>query len=307
MIVDVHYHLVVEDWLPDIWWNEISKVYARVLKAMGMEMTVSDIKKNILGTFWDPDGEKLIAEMDEAGIDKTVILPLDYGFAMGEPKTSISEQNRAYAELQNKHPDRIIAFAGVDPRRPGATDLLEAAIKVWGLRGVKLHPGTGFYPDQRESYKFLAKVSEFGIPVLIHSGVWIGKSKYCDPIYCDNILIDFPNLTIIAAHLGRGWQNVLFEMGAHKPNLATDFSGWQISAQRSYRAFCENLRNALDSFGRNRVFFGTDGPFYRPAMSNKDFVQLIKELPEKAPEGLHFTEEEIEAVLGGSAARILGV
>jgi uncharacterized protein len=307
MIIDIHYHLLVEDWLPEAWWNGLCHVYQNALKAMGMEMAIEDIRNNILGTFWDPDGDNLIAEMDEAGIDKTVILPQDLGLAMGEPKLSIDEQNKSYSLVQKKHPDRIIAFGGVDPRRPGAVELIEKCIKEWGLKGLKMHPGTGYFPDEGEAYRFLEKASELNVPVLTHTGIWLGKSKYCDPIYLDNILLEFPNIVIIAAHLGRGWQNVLFEMGAHRSNLLTDFSGWQLVSQQHYDLFCQNLRFALDAFGPGRVLFGTDGPFYRPAMPNKDFIQQVRSLPEKAPEGIQFSKEEVEGMLGGNAAIMLGL
>lgn len=307
MIIDVHYHLLVEDWLPEAWWDAITQVYVNALKAMGMEMTIEDVRANVLGNFWDPEGDKLVAQMDESGIDKTVILPQDLGLAMGEPKVTIEEQNKAYAEVQKKHPDRIIAFAGVDPRRPGAAELMERAINEWGLKGIKLHPGTGYFPDEGEVYKFFEKISNLNVPVLIHSGIWLGISKTCDPIHFDNILLSFPNLTIIAAHLGRGWQNVLFEMGAHRPNLLTDFCGWQIVSQQHYDIFCQNLRFALTAFGPERVLFGSDGPFYTPAMTNKDFIQLIRDLPKNAPEGIAFSAEEVDAMLGGGAAGILGI
>ena len=151
----------------------------------------------------------------------------------------------------------------------------------------------------------MIKIGKFGIPVLTHTGFWPWKSKTCDPIHWDEVLVDFPNLVVIAAHLGVGWQNVLNQMGATKPNLATDFSGWQIHAQRRYREFCEALRQALDYFGPQRVLFGTDGPFYRMALSNKDYIQIIKDLPDKAPEGLNFTEDEVETMLGKGAAALL--
>jgi hypothetical protein len=35
------------------------------------------------------------------------------------------------------------------------------------------------------------------------------------------------------------------------------------------------------------------------------FCRELRDLPEKAPNGIKFTREEIDAVLGGNAARIL--
>ena len=143
MIVDMHYHVLADGWWPEEIWEVFGGVYARGLKEMGIEMTAADVKRNIFAGFWDPNGEKLIAEMDETGIDKTVILPSDFGLAMGEARIPVDEQNKAYGELQKRYPDRIVAFATVDPRRQDAVSILERAVNEYGLKGVKLHPGAG--------------------------------------------------------------------------------------------------------------------------------------------------------------------
>jgi hypothetical protein len=308
MIIDSHCHWhATFDWLPDAWWDSIARVVSHSLKAMGMEMTLETAKQAVLPGLIDPKGETLLGSMDEAGVDKTVLLPLDFGLASGEPKVSYEEQNWAHAELQSKYPDRIISFASVDPRRPEAVKFIEKAIKEWGLKGYKLHPGAGFAPDSPESYRLLEKVAELGVPVIAHTGQFNLYDRYNDPVYLDRILVDFPDLTIITAHMGEGWYNTLFAMAQYKPNLATDFCRWQRPAAQNYHHFCERLRHALDSFGSDRVLYGTDGPYLRLALSDKDYVQLVKDLPTKAPEGITFTEAEVEAMLGGNAARILGI
>jgi hypothetical protein len=38
-----------------------------------------------------------------------------------------------------------------------------------------------------------------------------------------------------------------------------------------------------------------------------DFLRSYQDLPEKAPAGIKFTNEEVDAILGGNAARILGL
>jgi predicted TIM-barrel fold metal-dependent hydrolase len=107
--------------------------------------------------------------------------------------------------------------------------------------------------------------------------------------------------------MSEGWSGNLFCMAHYKPNLATDFSRWQIAARNDYPHFCKCLREALDSFGAERVIFGTDGPYLRLFLADRDYVQMIKDLPTQAPEGISFTEAEVEAVLGGNAKRILGL
>ena len=308
MIIDAHTHIIKQDWLPDKWWDEMSRFAEHALKGLGVTKDV--IRKDLLPTFEDPEGTTIIKEMDAAGIDKSIIFPLDYENPVGTPKASITEQNKGYAYLQDKYPDRLIAFASIDPRRANAFELLEIFIKEWGMKGLKLHPSCGFYPNGKETYRLLEKASSLGVSVVIvHTGQIVAPlySKYCDPILLDDLLVDFPHLTIVAAHMSFGWHQQLFHMGATKLNLLTDISGWQTVAQEHYTRFCEVLREALDEFGSDRVLFGTDGPYMRAKMPDKDYVQLIKNLPGQAPEGIHFTAGEVDAILGENAQRMLGL
>lgn len=310
MIIDFHYHVLAEDWYPEGWWLAIAATYVHGLRSVGLQMSFEEVRENMIPPLWDPDGETLIAEMDEADIDRTVILPMDFGLLFGEPKLSIEEQNRAFADLQKRHPDRIVAFATVDPRRANAVALIERAIADWGLRGLNLYPAAGFYPNARETYRLMERVSQLGVPVVVHTGQMAPaplRIKHGDPIYLDDLLVDFPDVIIVAAHMSFGWHEELVHMGALKFNLATDISAWQDVASSRYRLFCEHLRAALDRLGPERVLWGTDGPFPRLLMSSKDYLQLIRNLPEKAPEGIAFAEEEVAAILGGNAARILGL
>ena len=247
--------------------------------------------------------------MDRAGIDMTVILIQDFGLALGEPKVSIEEQNQIYAEIQKKYPNRILAFAGVDPRRPIAEELIRKSFEDWNMSGLKFNSSSGFYPNSKEVYKLLDIAKEFKKPVLFHTGEMVTplRSKFCDPIFLDDVCIDYPDLWIQAAHMGFGWRHNLFHLGSCKPNLTVDIAGWQGSARDNYYEFCSTLRLCLDEFTSERVLFGTDNPYFRAILPDKKFVNLIKRLPTKAPEGIKFTQEEVDFILGGNAQRIFGI
>jgi len=310
MIIDAHYHLVAEEWYPEEWWATVARMYHQGLRAVGLEMTMEEIRQKLIPPLWDPEGEALLRDMDAGGIDRTVILPLDYWILFGQPKVSLESQLKAYADLQRKHPDRIFAFATVDPRRPDAVELVKRAIEGWGLKGLNLYPQTGFYPNEPQTYRVLEKVCELGVPVVCHTGQLLPtpfRAKYGDPIHLDDVLCDFPDVTVIAGHMSFGWHEQLFYLGGLKYNLATDISAWQDVARSNCHKFCQVLRQALDRLGADRVLFGTDNPFVAALMSTKDYVELIKGLPEKAPAGITFTQAEVEAILGGNAARILGI
>jgi len=305
MIVDMHCHLADEKWLPRSWWESLAKIAIPILKKAGMDNLTQESLINDLfpAALYDPTGERQIQCMDEAGIDKVVLFPSDFGDA----PVPIEEVNKIFAALQRSHPERFITFVSMDPRRQNSRDIVKQALEEWGMKGVKLHPGSGFYPNGKETYALLETASRFDVPVMCHTGHILQPlySKYCDPVYLDDVCTDFPNLIIVAAHMGHGYHDQLFHMGACNPNLCTDISDWQRRAAHEYHTFVRAFRSALDNFGVERVLFGTDGPYIRQVLSDKDYVQLIKDLPEKAPDGITFTSEEIEAVLGGNAARLL--
>jgi predicted TIM-barrel fold metal-dependent hydrolase len=310
MLIDAHYHLVAEEWYPEGWWQAVTNMYLNGMKQLGMEMPLEAIRETMIPTLWDAEGEALIRDMDAGGIDKTVLLPMDYWILFGEPKVSLEGQLKAYADLQSRHPDRIIAFATVDPRRPDAVELLERAINEWGLKGLNLYPQTGYFMNEPNTYRVLEKASEFQLPVTCHTGQ-LGAAplhaKYGDPIYLDDVVQDFPNLTVTAGHMAFGWHEQLFYLAGLRYNILTDVSAWQDVARGNYFKFCQVLRHALDRLGPNRVLFGTDNPFVAALMSTKDYAVLIRELPQNAPEGINFTEAEVTAILSDNAARILSL
>jgi predicted TIM-barrel fold metal-dependent hydrolase len=79
MIVDMHVHLYNEGWVPSSWMQAISRVLSAY---MGKDTGEFPDSHEVLATYAeqlrDPTGEALIADMDEAGVDVSVIFPLDY-------------------------------------------------------------------------------------------------------------------------------------------------------------------------------------------------------------------------------------
>lgn len=134
------------------------------------------------------------------------------------------------------------------------------------------------------------------------------RSKYSQPIHFDDLGADFPDLTIIAAHAGGNFSYPqMISIMSVKLNIMADISAWQVLAMKSYASFCKGLRDLLDFVEPGRILFGSDSPSFRSIMSNKDWVQLIKDLPRKAPQGISFTDHEVAAVLGGNAQKLLGL
>ena len=306
LIVDSHVHLISPNFVAKPYWDS----WVRLSAALSGVPKESIERK--LPALWDETGELLIKDMDDVGIDQSWILALDYGLTrnVGEARVPITEINRIYAEIANKYDKRIIAFAGVDPRREGAIDLLERGITEWGMRGLKLFPAAGFYPNDEGCYKLYAKADELGIPVLVHTGPEILPlySKYCYPVYLDEVASDFPNLTLILAHAGFCWWPEALNIATTKPNIYLDLAGWQTRAyQHPIDEFYIPLRLILDTIGPSRVLFGSDWPALRLFKGGQaNWVKVFTNLPDSVKEaGITFTKEEIDAILGGNAARLM--
>ncbi|MCG8308629.1 MAG: amidohydrolase family protein [Cytophagales bacterium] len=305
MIIDSHTHILDRSWLPEKWWlwleNEIQKkAFFRALK----REKASRIEK-----YLDPDGEKLLASMDQAGIDISIVLPLDLGLLLGEPETSIEEQNHKIAVLCQKNPERLIGFVGVDPRRPNAEEIIKIGIKDWKLRGVKLHPGTGFRLGGKASLRLFEVISDLNVPVVVHTGQASGPmlSKYCRPIELDKIAVLFPSLKIIAAHLGCGWIEEMLWTGRANDGIYSDISSLQFITQKRKDEFDSVLREAVDMFGRQRILFGSDWPFFESILRVDKYLALIKNLSQTGQGKEAFRKSEIRAILGKNTARCLNV
>ncbi len=310
MIIDAHAHLWHEDWLPDAYWDELAERIAVIrMKQTGEKISANEAKKKIFNLCNDPTGERLIAEMDEAGIDKTFIFPLDYGVAVGNAKIPIEEVNRIYGQISQKYPKRIAGFVGIDPRRENVLAVIEKGVKEWGLKGLKLYPPAGFYLNDKFLYPVYKKASELKIPVIAHTGQIFGilKTKYADPFNFDEVAADFPDLTLVAAHIGFGWWSELSWLLNKRLKVKADFCGWNPLAYSAPQTFFRILRTVLDIAGPNALMFGTDGPAYRMTkIQNKEWVQMIKDLPNQKGES-KFTQEEVDCLLWKNAQSTYGI
>lgn len=306
MIIDSHVHLMSANFIAEPYWDNWVRLFS------SLSNRSPDVIRQRLPEFWDETGELLIEDMDKAGIDQGWISVLDLGLAksVGEARYSVNKLNRIYADIAEKYDKRLIAFVGVDPRREEAVKLLETGVKKWGMRGLKLIPATGFYPNDENCYKLYTKANELGIPVLVHTGPETIPlySKYCYPVYLDEVASDFPNLVLILAHAGFCWWREALNIASTKPNIYIDLAGWQPKVHyRPIDEFYTPLRTILDTIGSSRVLFGSDWPAFRLFKGGQaSWVRAFTDLPDTLKEaGITFNDEEIDAILGGNAARLV--
>lgn len=305
MIVDVHYHLI--PMLP----QELVEYYVihpiRAAGIIGKQVDPDAIARKVAETYADPTGERLLASMEESGVDFTCVCTVDNIARM--PPDVAQARNRWVAEIANRTPDRLLAFAGVDPRRPNAPDLLRQCFEEFGVKGLKYHPDHGYDPAGPESYRLLGIVQRYSGILLTHTGP-LGppaRCKYSDPMMLADLAVDFPDLKVIAAHMGQiNWRSWA-ALASYQPNLHGDLAMWDAFAFGHYELFCRELRDLIDYAGVSRVLFGTDNPIFSIIEPTKKWIQLIKDLPLHAPEGIEFTEAEVNAILGENAVALLAL
>jgi hypothetical protein len=286
--------------------------FATLNKATGEKIDLYELYNQTAPGLFDKTGDKLVGWMDEAGIDRAIILPIDLRLLTDEPSgtdtdfPSIEEKNRTYFEATQRHKERLFSCAGLDPRRKSAVELFRRGVEEWGMIGLKLHPTAGYYPHDPACYPIYEAARKLNVPVIIHSGNEPAPLKclYSQPKYIDAVAADFPEVTFIIAHCGHGWYKEAVDLATMKPNIYCDFCGWQVEYLTNPDYFFGPLRYALDFLGPWRVMFGTDGPAYTLLMSNKDWVEAIRN--GSSPSGIQFSKEEIEIFLGGAAARLYG-
>jgi predicted TIM-barrel fold metal-dependent hydrolase len=307
MIVDVHRHVQHKDWSSETWHEMMLTLRHNFMLSQGEKVTLEDVRKEVDTWYDDPQADKLIESMDQAGIDMAVIFPVDWGLGMGEGKVSIEEVNRLYGEMVQRHSGRLVSFVAVDPRRPNAVELLEKGVREWGAKGLKIHPSAGFFPNDEGCYPLYRKAVELDAIVLTHTGNIIPpmRSKFTQPLYLDDVLIDFPELKLICAHLGFGWWQELSFLGWRRNNMYADISGWQRLVGNDFDTFCRALRAMLNRLGPDKVMFGTDGPTLSRDHPDGDWIELVRNLPDTAPQGISFTSEEVEGILGENAKQLL--
>lgn len=236
-------------------------------------------------------------QMDVAGIQRAVVLPIDATTARGAKVYS----NEQIAELCAMS-DRLIGFASVDPHNPAAPQELQAAIQGLGLRGLKLSPPTQeFYPnDQTLAYPIYETAQSLGIPVIIHAGLsWEPKArlKWAQPLLVEDVAADFPKLNIVIAHLGWPWVLDCVALALKYPNIHLDTSALYFDNPWDFLAFAMKGQVPLTVFERSlrhQMVFGSN----YPRVEIKNMVMAVKRL------GL--SEGCLDLVFRENAERLLG-
>jgi len=186
--------------------------------------------------------------------------------------------NDEVASWVARHPDRFAGVASVDLARPlDAVRELRRCVKELGFRALRVLPWLwNLPPDDRRYYPLYAECVELDIPFCTqvgHTGP-LCPSEPGRPIpYLEHVALEFPELRIVAGHVGFPWTQEMISLAMKFPNLYIDTSAYK--AKRYPRDLIEYLRGP----GRKKVMFGTNYPMLTAAacLADLDALQLDDE------------------------------
>lgn len=245
-------------------------------RAMATLGAAVDAEPHLDGTARD-----LILSMERAGIDGSVVCPV-----ATRPK-QVRTANEWSAALDR---ERFIPFGTLHPDSDDVAGDVRHAARA-GVRGFKIHPEyQDFSPLEERFRPALDAIAEAGLPVLFHAGVDIEIATIHGTPHAFALLNDrMPELVMILAHMGsfRMWDEVRRHLLGRDVYFDTSYVHEDL-ARDDFVTLCREQ-------GVERILFGSDSPWGEQGA----------ELAAVRDSGLD--REEVAAVLGGNAARLLGI
>lgn len=247
-------------------------------KAMGV------LQRNAgnLAPYTDGTAESLEAYLAKHDVDRCVLLNI---------ATNERQQHSVndFAIAMNRAP--IVSFGSVFPGAPDALEELER-LRAAGIKGIKLHPDyQKFFVDDPAVFPIYRRAAELGMITVFHSGVDI---EYFEPVHCTperllRALPEFGGAPVAAAHMGAYlcWYDVERYLVGQNVYLDTAFSYGRMPR--------EHARRIILNHGADKVLLGSDLPW----SGTHNEIRFIR--------SLELSAEQEAAILGGNAARLLGL
>ncbi|MCK5770514.1 amidohydrolase family protein [Algiphilus sp.] len=225
-----------------------------------------------------------VAEMDAAGVSMA-LLSAWYG-----PAGALISNDEVRAQM-DAAPARFRGLASADLTDPmRAVRELRDCLQDERFVGVRMVPWLwDLPPNDRRYYPVYAACIDAGVPFCTqigHTGP-LRRSETGRLIpYLEDVMLDFPELTVVGGHVGFPWLDELMTMSIKFPNFHVDTSAYALA--RLPPAFVQWMKGP----GAGRAMFGSNWPMLSPARCLAGLDQL----------GLD--DEQRAAFLAGNARRV---
>lgn len=231
---------------------------------------------------WSYEPTAFVGAMDELGTELSVVFTYD-GLLHPSPAA-----NDALAQWVGEAPERLVAFATVDPRDPSADAEIERCVRDLGMRGVKLHPWLQGFSVHDDGLDGVCRAAaRLDVPVLFHDGTPPAST----PLQLATLARRHPDTAIILGHGGLHdlWREAIAAV------LSTGNVHLCMCATPGYA-----MRAIVAQCPLDRLLFGTDAGL-RPEPLPRYARLRVAQLDE-----LDLTPEQRRAILELNPRRMLG-
>ncbi len=205
----------------------------------------------------------LLASMETAGVDMSVILPV-----VTKP-SQFETVNTFAASVNEQYEGKLLSFGGIHPDTEDYKKELDR-IKELGLKGIKIHPDyQGVMIDDIRYMNIIEYADALGLIILTHAGIDIGLP---DPVHCPpdkmrKVIDTLHPKKMVVAHYGgwNQWEEVYEYLAGENLYLDTAFTFDYIKEDMFYKI--------LEKHGSDKVLFATDCPW---GYQKKDVESLKK-------------------------------
>lgn len=282
MIIDFHTHTFPE------------QIAERAIKKLSHSAHIKNYSDGTLAG--------LKRSMRAADVDLAVLLPV-----VTRPSQQEDINRTAIERTQNFRETGILSFGGIHPDNENYREIL-VNMAAHGIPGVKLHPVfQGIHFDDIRCLRIIDCACENNLVILIHAGfdASFPGADFASPARIRNVCDQVRPDKLVLAHMG-GWndwdsaeelladRNVYLDTAFTLSPMRSDTDG-AVSPEHYTPMNKEQFLRMVRVFGADHILFGSDSPWTDIAES----LQLVRESGLGMP--------ELDAVLGGNAARLLGL
>lgn len=224
----------------------------------------------------------LLEEMAQAGVERALLPAKIYYQASEKSVLAVHRQLDLYC--RDSHESMKWACSLVPPELgPGTywdfmqnSRLIKEAATHSGLAAVHITPSPWATPPSHKwYYPAFAACVECQLPLLVYVGMpgplWPMAPN--DPLHLDEVALAFPDLKIIAHHIGDPWVDIAIRLAARHPNFYICTSAWSPKAYP--KALVEFLQGSWHGTkGCDKVIFASDFPLLSMQRAVRDARQL---------------------------------
>jgi len=206
--------------------------------------------------FMTASGAEVARRARESNVEATVVSPL-LGLLPRFQADAVKGNDEA-ARVVDDVPG-LLQWVVVHPSQPGTFEQAAERLRHPRCMGIKIHPEEHGYEIRREGARIFEFAARHRAVVLTHSGDQNSLPEDCVPF-----VNELPEMKLILAHLGCGWDGDLSHQvraiqASRHGNVFVDTS----SASSIFPGLVEW---AVSEIGSSRILFGTDTPLYSTAM-----------------------------------------